>query len=30
MKTIKTDDKKVGLNLNPKHKTREPKQEHKG
>jgi hypothetical protein len=30
MKTIKTDDKKISLRLNPKHKTREPKQEHKG
>jgi hypothetical protein len=30
MKTIKIDDKRVGLNLNSKHKTREQKQEHKG
>jgi hypothetical protein len=28
-KTTKTNDKRIGLNLNPKHKTKGPSQEHK-
>jgi hypothetical protein len=29
MKKKKINDEKIGLNLNPKHKTKESKQEHK-
>jgi hypothetical protein len=30
MKTTKTNDKSIGLNLNPKHETNESKQKYKG
>jgi hypothetical protein len=29
IKTTKMDDEKAGLNLNSKHETKEPRQEHK-
>lgn len=30
MKTTQTNDKSIGLNLNPKHETNESKQKYKG